>query len=133
MPPILHGVIREGTVAVLCDRLRIAPASGGYGLSAEAQLHRYASIRNIQGGKRKTRSGWSEGRDLLLPTMLGDNASRCNDVSYTKRMMEEEEARGYETSSDVICAECFDDPGIVRFIEDHLACIQDLLALRTNK
>ena len=26
------------------------PASGGYGLSAEAQLHRYALVRNIQGG-----------------------------------------------------------------------------------
>jgi HEPN/RES N-terminal domain 1/RES domain len=52
--------------------------------------------------------------------MLGDNANRSNDVSYTKRMMEEEEARGYETSSDAICVECFDDPGIVRFIEDHL-------------
>jgi hypothetical protein len=53
MPSILHGVMREGRVAVLCDRLGISPASGGYGLSAEAQLHRYALIRNIQGGSRR--------------------------------------------------------------------------------
>jgi len=26
---------KRGTAAALCDRLRIAPASGGYGLSAE--------------------------------------------------------------------------------------------------
>ena len=43
-------------MAVLCDRLRIAPASGGYGLSAEAQFHRYALIRNIQGGSGERRA-----------------------------------------------------------------------------
>jgi hypothetical protein len=57
MPPILHGVIREGRWPFSATGSGSLPASGGYGLSAEAQLHRYALIRNIQGGSRKTRSG----------------------------------------------------------------------------
>jgi hypothetical protein len=51
-------------VAVLCDRLTIVPASGGYGLSAEAQLHRYASIRNIQGGYPFNWQPWIKQREL---------------------------------------------------------------------
>ena len=71
MPPILHGVDKRGTVAVLCDWLGIAPASGGYGLSAEAQLHRYASIRNIQGGGRR-----SVVTVLASPTAVPDSDTR---------------------------------------------------------
>jgi predicted nuclease of restriction endonuclease-like (RecB) superfamily len=52
MPPILHGVIREGRWPFSATGSGSLPASGGYGLSAEAQLHPYALIRNIQGGKR---------------------------------------------------------------------------------
>jgi len=48
MPPILHGVIREGRWPFSATGSGSLPASGGYGLSAEAQLHRYALIRNIQ-------------------------------------------------------------------------------------
>jgi hypothetical protein len=64
--------------------------------------------------------------------MLGENIYRSDDVSYTKRMMEEEEARGYETSSDAICAKCFDDSGIVGFIEDHLESKTCTLCGQTN-
>ena len=45
--------------------LRIAPPEGGYGLSVAAQLHRYASIRNIQGG---CGSGWTEAGELQQET-----------------------------------------------------------------
>src|ERR1700678_3927960 len=65
MPPILHGVIREGRWPFSATGSGSLPASGGYGLSAEAQLHRYALIRNIQGGKRRTRSGRSAGGSLI--------------------------------------------------------------------
>src|SRR5271170_5674171 len=65
MPPILHGVIREGRWPFSATGSGSLPASGGYGLSAEAQLYRYALIRNIQGGKRRTRSGRSAGGSLL--------------------------------------------------------------------
>src|SRR5271170_7314759 len=54
MPPILHGVIREGRWPFSATGSGSLPASGVYGLSPEAQLHRYALIRNIQGGERKT-------------------------------------------------------------------------------
>jgi len=53
MPPILHGVIREGRWPFSATGSESIQASGGYGLSAEAQLYRYALIRNIQGGWRK--------------------------------------------------------------------------------
>src|SRR5271156_4565604 len=56
MPPILHGVTREGRWPFSATGSGSLPASGGYGLSAEAQLHRYALIRNIQGGWRRTRT-----------------------------------------------------------------------------
>ena len=52
MPPILHGVIREGRWPFSATGSGSLPASGVYGLSPEAQLHRYALIRNIQGGLR---------------------------------------------------------------------------------
>src|SRR5580704_8778465 len=54
MPPILHGVRREGRWPFSATGSGSPPASGGYGLSAEAQLHRYALIRNIQGAWRMT-------------------------------------------------------------------------------
>src|SRR5258707_3203312 len=57
LPPILHGVRREGRWPFSATGSGSLPASGGYGLSAEAQLHPYALIRNIQGGERRTRSG----------------------------------------------------------------------------
>jgi len=41
-------------------------------------------------------------------------------MGLAKRMWEEEQARVYETSSDTVCADCFDDPGIKAFIQDHL-------------
>jgi hypothetical protein len=50
MPPILHGVISERRWPFSATGSGSLPASGGYGLSAEAQLHPYALIRNIQGG-----------------------------------------------------------------------------------
>lgn len=50
MPPILHGVKREGRWPFSATGSESLPASGGYGLSAEAQHHRYALVRNIQGG-----------------------------------------------------------------------------------
>jgi hypothetical protein len=52
MPPTLHGVIREGRRPFSATGSKSLPASGGYGLSAEAQLHGYASMSNIQGGRR---------------------------------------------------------------------------------
>jgi hypothetical protein len=54
-------------VAVLCDRLRIAPGLRWVRPSAKAQLHRYALIRNIQGGSRRTQllCGQSEGGNFL--------------------------------------------------------------------
>src|SRR5258708_14148861 len=61
MPPILHGVIREGRWPFSATGSGSIPASGGYGLSAEAQLHRYALSRNIQGGQRKTRKQLQRG------------------------------------------------------------------------
>ena len=61
MPPILHGVIREGRWPFSATGSGSLPASGGYGLSAEAHRHRYVSIRNIQGGSWKTLSGCNEG------------------------------------------------------------------------
>jgi hypothetical protein len=57
MPPILHGVIREGRWPFSATGSGSLLASGGYGLSAEAQLHRYALIRNIQGGSGERASG----------------------------------------------------------------------------
>jgi len=41
-------------------------------------------------------------------------------MGYTKRMLMEEQARGYHTSSDAVCPSCFDDPGLTTFIENHL-------------
>jgi hypothetical protein len=41
-------------------------------------------------------------------------------VSLTKRLLEEEEARGYRTSDDTVCPQCFSDGGLKAFIEDHL-------------
>jgi hypothetical protein len=42
MPPILHGVIREGRWPFSATGSGSLLASGGYGLSAEAQFYRYA-------------------------------------------------------------------------------------------
>jgi hypothetical protein len=39
----------------------------------------------------------------------------------------------HETSSDAICAACFDDPGIVRFIKDHLELKTCSLCERTSE
>jgi len=69
MPPILHGVIREGRWPFSATGSGLLPASGGYGLSAEAQLHRYALMRNIQGGWLRTQGGQRQGRKL--PPFLG--------------------------------------------------------------
>jgi hypothetical protein len=69
MPPILHGVIREGRWPFSAIGSGSLPASGGYGLSAEAQLHRHALIRNIQGGWRKTRRGCRQGGATHLPKL----------------------------------------------------------------
>lgn len=68
-------------MAVLCDRLRIAPASGGYGLSAEAQLHRHALIRHIQGERKISLMRWGFKREdgKLL---LNARAESINDVSF---------------------------------------------------
>src|SRR5258707_7682706 len=54
MPPILHGVIREGRWPFSSTGSGSLPASGGYGLSAEAQLHRYASITTRWGRRMRS-------------------------------------------------------------------------------
>lgn len=41
-------------------------------------------------------------------------------MGFAKRMWEEEQARVYKSSSDTVCTDCFDDPGIRAFIEDNL-------------
>jgi len=41
-------------------------------------------------------------------------------MGYAKRMWMEEEARCYHTSSDAVCADCFDDAGLSAFIEGNL-------------
>ena len=41
-------------------------------------------------------------------------------VGFTKRLLEEEMARGYHTSEDTVCADCFRDDGIRDFIQEHL-------------
>ena len=41
-------------------------------------------------------------------------------MGFAKRMWEEEQARVYTTSSDTVCLDCFDDPGIKAFIEENV-------------
>jgi len=41
-------------------------------------------------------------------------------MGYAKRMWMEEQAREYHTSSDGVCVNCFDDPGLAAFIAEHL-------------
>ncbi len=41
-------------------------------------------------------------------------------MGLAKRMWMEEQERAYHTSSDTICTDCFDDPGIKAFIEEHV-------------
>jgi HEPN/RES N-terminal domain 1/RES domain len=41
-------------------------------------------------------------------------------VSLSKRLWEEEQDRGYHTSDDAVCPQCFSDAGLKAFIEDHL-------------
>lgn len=60
-----------------------------------------------------------ERQDFLLEG--GDEIEDWGEsMGYAKRMWMEEQARGYHTSSDAVCASCFDDPGLTAFIEDHL-------------
>src|SRR5258708_26670011 len=54
MPPILHGVIREGRWPFSPTGSGSLPAKLEYGLSDEAQLHTYALFRNIPSGSRST-------------------------------------------------------------------------------
>jgi hypothetical protein len=70
MPPILHRVIRVERWPFSATGSGSLQASGGYGLSAEAQLHRYVLIRNIQDGWRKTRRDWRRGRKLSCDLKL---------------------------------------------------------------
>ena len=65
MPPILHGVIREGRWPFSATGSGSLPASGVYGLSAEAQLHPYALIRNIQCGSEGSNRVQSRRRPSL--------------------------------------------------------------------
>jgi hypothetical protein len=71
MPPILHGVIRVGWWPFSAAGSGSLLASGGYGLSTEAQLHRYALICNVQGGSLRTQCGQSQGGSIL-PRMAFD-------------------------------------------------------------
>lgn len=41
-------------------------------------------------------------------------------MGVAKRMLEEEQSRLYHTSGDAVCASCFDDSGIKKFIEQHV-------------
>ena len=41
-------------------------------------------------------------------------------MGFAKQLWEEEMARGYHTSDDTVCADCFKDLGIRRFIQDHV-------------
>jgi hypothetical protein len=41
-------------------------------------------------------------------------------VGVSKRLWEEEQARGYHTSDDAVCPQCFSDGGLKAFVEDHL-------------
>jgi hypothetical protein len=69
MPPILHGVKREGRWPFSATGSGSLPASGGYGLSAEAQHYRYGLICNIQRGTR--RGALEERRSRDLPNEPG--------------------------------------------------------------
>jgi hypothetical protein len=111
--------------------------------SAQANASKYVrvSAQELFGGcgrndpqkwKAKDRKRLKRRRRLPPSSRSVDNGSRSKNVSYTKRMMEEEEARGYQTSSDTVCAKCFDDPGIVRFIENHLESKTCTLCERTS-
>jgi hypothetical protein len=80
MPPILHGVIRERRWPFSATGSRLLPASGGYCLSAEAQLHPYALIRNIQGGSRRT-EGPQTGRKH--PPFVTSELNSCSALAVT--------------------------------------------------
>jgi len=41
-------------------------------------------------------------------------------LSFSKRLLEEEQSRRYHTSDDAVCSNCFNDAGLKAFIEDHL-------------
>ncbi len=41
-------------------------------------------------------------------------------MGFAKRMWEDEQTRQYISSSDAICADCFDDEGLKRFVADNL-------------
>jgi hypothetical protein len=69
LPPILHGVKREGRWPFSAAGSGSLPASGGYGFSAEAQLHRYSLIRNIQGGSGERRA-FGAREETSSPKML---------------------------------------------------------------
>lgn len=54
-------------------------------------------------------------------------------LSLTKRWMEEEEARAYYTSEDSVCARCFQDGGIRRFIRKHVVELECSVCKRKSK
>jgi hypothetical protein len=54
-------------------------------------------------------------------------------MSQIKRYMEEEEARAYYTSEDNVCARCFEDEGIKRFIQERVSVRECSVCGRKSK